>query len=175
MQLKTQTWYFVFQVIQVFLVTTLASGAVASVNSIIKKPSDAPTLLATALPTASNFYINYLVLFGLSASAATVCNIVAVLLYTVLGKLLDKTPRKMYNRYIKIAAMGWGSIYPKFTLLGVIGKRDPYVLPQRLRKALSLTCPSFVVLLHCASDPCIRNYRAFPAVHSVPLPDHLRD
>ena len=126
-QLKTQTWYFVFQVIQVFLVTTLASGAAAAVSNIISTPSQAPTLLAKALPKASNFYINYLVLFGVSASAAITCNIVAVLLYKVLGKFLDKTPRKMYNRYIKIAALGWGSIYPKFTLLGVIGKRDLYV------------------------------------------------
>ena len=121
-ELKTQTWYFVFQVIQVFLVTTLASGAVASVQTIIKQPSQAPNLLATSLPKASNFYINYMILFGLAVGAKTVFNIVAVLLYIILGALLDKTPRKMYNRYVTIAGIGWGSIYPQFTLLGVIGK-----------------------------------------------------
>lgn len=47
-------------------------------------------------------------------------NIVPLLMYTFVGKILDKTPRKKYNRYVNIPGLGWGSTYPKFTLLGVI-------------------------------------------------------
>ena len=122
MELKVQTWYFTFNVLQGFLVITLASGAVASVQTILKDPTQAPDLLAKSLPKVSNFYINYIILFGLGVASKTVFNIVAVLLYIILGKFLDKTPRKMYNRYVKIAGIGWGSIYPQFSLIGVIGK-----------------------------------------------------
>ena len=134
-ELKTQTWYFVFQVIQVFLVPTLASGAVSTVNSIIKKPSDAGALLAANLPRASNFYIDYFVLYGIGVSSKTVLNIVALLLYLILGKFLDKTPRKMYNRYLKLPSLGWGSVYPVFTNLGVIGKPIPHSTNRSRKKS----------------------------------------
>ena len=33
----------------------------------------------------------------------------------------DKTPRKMYKRYVTLSGLGWGSVYPSFTNLAVIG------------------------------------------------------
>jgi calcium permeable stress-gated cation channel len=77
-------------------------------------------LLAKNLPKASNFYISYFILFGLMQAALQLLNVVPLLMYLVLGKLLDKTPRKKYNRFVNIPGVGWGSTYPKFTLLGVI-------------------------------------------------------
>jgi calcium permeable stress-gated cation channel len=121
-QMKVQGWYFPFQVIQVFLVTTFASGAAAVVKGIIQDPTSAPTLLAKNLPKASNFYISYFVLFGLQSAAMQFLNLVPLLFVLVLGKILDKTPRKMYNRYANLGGLGWGSIYPVFTNLGVVGK-----------------------------------------------------
>lgn len=48
-------------------------------------------------------------------------NIVPLLMMTIVGpKILDSTPRKRFNRFLKLATVGWGSTYPKFTLLGVI-------------------------------------------------------
>lgn len=103
--LKTQGWYFPFQVIQVFLVTTFASGASSVVGQIIQQPQTAPTLLAQNLPKASNFYISYFILFGLTTTALQFLNIVPLLFVLFLGKILDKTPRKMYNRYTNLAGM----------------------------------------------------------------------
>jgi len=119
-ELRTQTWYFSFQVVQVFLITTFTSAATSVTTQIIQNPGSAPTLLATNLPKASNFYISYFILFGLAQAALQLLNIVPLLMYTLLGKLLDKSPRKKYNRYVNIPGLGWGSAYPKFTLLGVI-------------------------------------------------------
>lgn len=101
--LKTQGWYFPFQVIQVFLVTTFASGAAAVVQQIIQQPQTAPALLAQNLPKASNFYISYFILFGLTTTAMQFLNVVPLLFVLFLGKILDKTPRKMYNRYTTLA------------------------------------------------------------------------
>lgn len=121
-QMKVQGWYFPFQVIQVFLVTTFASGAASVATQIINDPTTAASLLAQNLPKASNFYISYFILFGLNTAALQILNIVPLLFVLVLGKILDKTPRKMFNRYVNLAGLGWGSLYPKFTNLGVIGE-----------------------------------------------------
>lgn len=121
-EMKVQGWYFPFQVIQVFLVTTFASGASSVVTEIINDPSTAASLLASNLPKASNFYISYFILFGLMTAAMQLLNVVPLLFALFLGKILDKTPRKMYNRYVNLAGLGWGSLYPKFTNLGVIGE-----------------------------------------------------
>jgi len=121
-ELKTQTWYFVFQVIQVFIVVTLSSGALAVIQQISNNPSSAATLLAEKLPTASNFFINYLILQGLAIASSTLFNVGALAMLLFVGKYLDKTPRKMYNRYTNLAGLQWGSQYPKFTNLAVIGK-----------------------------------------------------
>ncbi|KAK5075504.1 phosphate metabolism protein 7 [Lithohypha guttulata] len=119
-ELKTQTWYFAFQVIQVFLMTTFLSGAAAVTTQIINDPTSAPTLLAENLPKASNFYISYFILYGLAQAAAQILNVVVLILFVLLGKFLDNTPRKMYNRWVSLAGLGWGSEYPKWTNLGVI-------------------------------------------------------
>ena len=131
-ELKTQTWYFTFQVIQVFLIPTFVSGAASVVTQIINQPGSAATLLAENLPKASNFYISYFILYGLAQAGFQLLNIVALLLFVVLGKLLDKTPRKMYNRYTTLAGLGWGSEYPKWTNLGVIALSYSCISPLLL-------------------------------------------
>lgn len=121
-ELRVQNSYFLFQVIQVFLVTTLTSGAAASFTKIFDSPGDAPMLLAESLPTASNFYISYFILQGLTISSRAVAQVFVVILFNVLGKLLDKTPRKMYKRFVSLKGLGWGAIFPIYTLLTVIGE-----------------------------------------------------
>ncbi|KIW92159.1 uncharacterized protein Z519_07143 [Cladophialophora bantiana CBS 173.52] len=128
-ELKVQSWYFIFQVVQVFLITTFTSSATAVTTQIIQDPGSAPTLLATNLPKASNFYISYFILIGLSQAALQLLNIVPLLMYTLVGKLLDKTPRKRYSRFINVAGMSWGATYPKFTLLGVIALSYACIAP----------------------------------------------
>lgn len=56
-------------------------------------------------------------------------NIVPLLIIVFLSKILDKTPRKMYNRYVTLAGVNWGSFYPKFTNLGVIALAYSSIAP----------------------------------------------
>ncbi len=111
-ELRTQSFYFWFQVIQVFLVTTMASAATSAVPQIIKNPSSVTTLLAQDLPTASNFYISYFILQGLTFSAGALLQIVGLILYKLLSKILGSTPRKLYNRWANLSAIGWGTVVP---------------------------------------------------------------
>lgn len=120
-EMTVQNWYFAFQVVEVFLVVTLASAATSVVTSIINNPQSAASLLAAKIPNASNFYVSYIVLQGLSFSAGALLQIVGLILGKILGKFLDSTPRKMFNRWSSLAGLGWGTVYPAFTLLAVIG------------------------------------------------------
>ncbi|KAI9728060.1 MAG: hypothetical protein M1834_007874 [Cirrosporium novae-zelandiae] len=119
-ELRVQEYYFAFQVVQVFLVTTLTSAATAAIVQIINDPSSVTTLLASSLPKASNFYISYFILQGMSMSSGAILNIVGFALFIVLGKLLDSTPRKMYQRWANLSGLGWGTVYPVWTNLCVI-------------------------------------------------------
>ncbi|QPG73804.1 hypothetical protein FOA43_001118 [Brettanomyces nanus] len=116
----TQQWYFAFQVVQVFLVTTLASSAASVVTKIVDDPSQAMSLLSQYLPPAANFYICYMLLKGLSVSSGALAQIVPLALSFVLGPLLDKTPRKKWNRYNTLGSPAWGTTYADYGLFTVI-------------------------------------------------------
>jgi hypothetical protein len=120
-ELKTQSWYFAFQVVQVFLITTVASAATSVVNAVLKDPSSALNVLAENLPKASNFYISYFILLGLSSAAGTLLNIGGFVVVVLLGRILPgKTPRKIFNKLTKLSGPSWGSEFPKWTNLAVI-------------------------------------------------------
>jgi hypothetical protein len=105
-----------FQVVQVFLVTTLASGVAAVVTSIINEPRSALTLLAENLPKSSNFYISYFILQGLGIAAGDLLNIGALVMLTIVGKILHKSPRKMFKRYITLSGLGWDHCIPRLAI-----------------------------------------------------------
>lgn len=119
-ELHTQNWYFSFQVVNVFLITTFAGAASTVITSAAKDPSSVPGLLAQKIPPASNFYVNYFILNGVGSAFGLVAAVAGFFITIILAKLLDKTPRKMFNRYTTLGGYGWGSLYPPITLLGVI-------------------------------------------------------
>ncbi|KAK4574631.1 phosphate metabolism protein 7 [Recurvomyces mirabilis] len=119
-ELTVQNTYFAFQVIQVFLVATLGSAAAAVGGKIAQNPASAISILANNLPQASNFFLSYFILQGLGVVSGILVGLVGLVIFIVLGKLLDKTPRKMYKRWINLSGLGWGTIFPIYTNLFVI-------------------------------------------------------
>ncbi|KAL1953900.1 hypothetical protein VTO42DRAFT_2052 [Malbranchea cinnamomea] len=128
-ELRTQNFYFGFQVVQVFLVTTLSSAASSAVAAIINEPMKAPELLAEKLPRASNFYIAYFILQGLTFSSGALLQIAGLILTKILGKLLDNTPRKLYKRWASLSGMKWGTVLPVVTNLCVIATAYATIAP----------------------------------------------
>lgn len=116
----TQQWFFAFQVIQVFLVTTSTSAASSVVTSIINDPSKAMEMLSEQLPPASNFYISYMLLQGLSISSGILAQISGLILSFIIGRVLDKTPRQKWNREVLLSSPSWGVMYGSFGLFTVI-------------------------------------------------------
>ena len=128
-ELKTQAWFFIFQVFQVFLVTTFSSGAAAVATKIAKDPSQTPQLLAEALPKASNFYLTYFILQGTASAASTVLNYSDLLEYLFYEYFWDKTPREKFQTYAQMKGTPWASWYPKFTNFLVIAIAYACVAP----------------------------------------------
>jgi hypothetical protein len=120
--LFTQNAYFVFQVVQVFLVVTIGAAASSVVQQIINNPTGITQLLATRLPTASNFYISYFIVQGLTVSSGVLSQVVGFIIFTLLYKFLSGTPRSLYTKWSNLSAISWGSTLPVFTMIAVIGK-----------------------------------------------------
>ncbi|RFU29185.1 hypothetical protein B7463_g7156, partial [Scytalidium lignicola] len=119
-ELFTQNAYFAFQVVQVFLITTVSSAAASVLYTLIKNPTGVTTLLANNLPTASNFYISYFIVQGLTVSSGVISQVVGFIIFKVLYKFLAGTPRKMYQKWAGLSAISWGSTLPVYTNIAVI-------------------------------------------------------
>jgi hypothetical protein len=94
---------------------------VSAIKDILDNPGSVLELLSTSLPKASNFYVSYFILLGLSSAAGTLLNIGGFVVVVLLGRILPgKTPRKIFDKLTKLSAPQWGSEYPKWINLGVI-------------------------------------------------------
>lgn len=120
-ELTVQNYYFAFQIINVFLFTTIGSSAASALGSILNNPTGITSLLATSLPKASNFYLSYFIIQGLAIVASKLLRIVGLIVFFALSKILDNTPRKMYKRWYTLTSIGWGTLVPIYTNLLVIG------------------------------------------------------
>ena len=115
-----QTWYFAFQVVQVFLVVTFGSAATSVVTALIDDPTSALRLLSEKIPPASNFYLSYICLQGLTIPSGLLLQLVALILAQFLGKILDSTPRAKWNRWNILGSPLWSVVYPAYQLIIVI-------------------------------------------------------
>lgn len=123
MELFTQSAHFAFQVVQVFLVTTLTSAASAATSQIVKNPLSAKTLLAKNLPKATNFYISYFLLQGLSTSSLALVQIASAVVFKFVTTFFAYSPRRLFQHWAQLGGVGWGTIFPIFTNMGVIGMK----------------------------------------------------
>ncbi|KAL4914649.1 hypothetical protein BDW62DRAFT_213297 [Aspergillus aurantiobrunneus] len=128
-ELFTQTAHFYFQVVQVFLVTTLTSAASAATAQIIQDPLSAKDLLAENLPKATNFYVSYFLLQGLTTSSLAVVQIMSVLVFKFITTFFDGSPRRLYERWTALSEISWGNVFPVFTNMGVIALTYSCIAP----------------------------------------------
>lgn len=119
-ELFTQNAYFAFQVIQVFLITTFTSSASAVASQIAQSPTSAPSILASNLPKASNFYISYFIVQGLSIAPSVISQVIGFVIFSLLYKYLTGTPRSLYTKWAQLSAISWGSTLPVYTCITVI-------------------------------------------------------
>ncbi|ETW77979.1 hypothetical protein HETIRDRAFT_324961, partial [Heterobasidion irregulare TC 32-1] len=120
LELSLMDRFFIFEVINGFLIVTLSSGIIAALPQLADNISSAPTLLAQNLPKASTFFLTYIMLQGLSGTAGGFLQAVTLILYYVKLILLGSTPRSVYNLKYGARSVNWGTLFPQTTLLVVI-------------------------------------------------------
>lgn len=113
-ELSLMTRYFLFMVINGFLIVTLSSGLIAAIPKITKDPTSAVTLLATQLPSASTFFLTYFVTVSFSGAAGALLQIARLILYYVKLVLLGSTPRSVWNLKDSFASVAWGTLVSRF-------------------------------------------------------------
>ena len=121
-ELFTQNGYFVFQIVQVFLIRTLTGTASEVIVQIVDNPGSVFNVLSTALPTSSNFYISYFILQGITIATSVLTQVVGYIIFSLMYKFLTGTPRAMYNKWTSLSAIMWGSTMPVYTAIVVISK-----------------------------------------------------
>lgn len=99
---------------------TLSSGIIAALPQLVKNPTSIPSLLATQLPQASNFFLTYTILQGLTGTASGFLQIVPLAIYYVKLFLMGSTPRSVYTIKYTLRNIQWGTLFPATTLIAVI-------------------------------------------------------
>ncbi|KAK0391789.1 hypothetical protein NLU13_1288 [Sarocladium strictum] len=118
-ELFTQTAYFGFQVVQVFLVTTLTSAASSAIVGVLQQPMTAPNVLAKSMPQASNFYISYILIQCLANGGTAIVHPFDLLRHLIIPKISD-LPRTHYRVWRGLVRPYWGREFPVFSNMGVI-------------------------------------------------------
>lgn len=121
-ELFTQNAYFCFQVLQVFLIRSITDAASTAIVQIAENPGSVFSILGSALPTTSNFYISYFIVQGLTIAIGVVTQVVGLFIFRLLYKFLASTPRAKYTKWTTLSAILWGSLLPVYTNIVVISK-----------------------------------------------------
>ena len=124
-QIAVQRSYFAFLFVQLFLIVTVSSSALAiiqTINSISKNVTSIPEVLAQNIPKAGNYFFNYMIVQALSTSAGALAQIGVLIAWFILRPLLDSTPRQKWSRQLKLPEISWGKFFPVYTNLACIGK-----------------------------------------------------
>jgi hypothetical protein len=117
---SVQNYYFAFLFVQVFLVVSISSGALLALTSATNITA-IPETLATQLPKASNYFFSYMILQALSTSSGTLLQIFTLILWFIMPKLFDSTPRQKWARNTSLPTVTWGTFFPVYTNFACIG------------------------------------------------------
>ena len=127
-EVVTQDLYFTFLFIELVLVTSISSGIVAVIPTIISNPVNIPNILATNLPKAANYFFNYLIIQSLGFSGSVLFQYLRILYITTIWPWFTQTPREEAWLQTTIPHQMWGNVYSLTTNFSAIGKPPPYHL-----------------------------------------------
>lgn len=147
-EIFTQKSYFMFQLVQVFLIRTITDTAATAFIQIVQSPTRVFSVLAEALPTSSNFYMSYFIVEGLMVAVDVMTQVVSFVVSKVVYKYLAKTPRSMYERWTTLKPISFAESLPVFTGIVVISKSSALSLETRVTKINFYQVFLMLLLLH---------------------------
>lgn len=140
-EIATQSFYFTFLFIELVLVTSISSGLIATIPTILHNPTTITTKLALNLPKAANYFFNYrkhsslppsetltdsmpyflVIIQGLGFSGSVLFQYLRVLYITTCWPWFTQTPRQEAWLQTTIPHQMWGNVYPLITNFAAIG------------------------------------------------------
>ncbi|KAI1386377.1 DUF221-domain-containing protein [Hypoxylon trugodes] len=124
-----QKFYFAFLFVQVFLVVSLASGVLQTLEDLASNPTGVADLLAENLPKAANYFFSYMILQALSVSSGTLLQIGALLNWYVIARIMNSTARNKWSTNTKLPEVNWGTYFPVYTNFACIALIYSVVAP----------------------------------------------
>lgn len=115
-----QLWYFVFLLVELFIIPTISSGLTSVVKELVENIGSVPNILASNLPTAANYYFSFLIVQALSISASSILQTIRLLNYYVIGS--TNTPDSVFTSLTFTNRTRIGSNIPWYTTFAVIGE-----------------------------------------------------
>ncbi|KAF8314939.1 DUF221-domain-containing protein [Clavulina sp. PMI_390] len=162
--------YFILLVIHGFLIVTLSSGLTTAIPQIINSPGTLVDGLAKNLPSASTFYLTYLIANGFTAAGGAILQLVPLILHGVKRLLFGNTPRQAFNVGFVMPKTNLGTVLPRISLLATIAIAYSVIAP--IVAGFAVVAFSFlwfawkflmVGQLFTISYPCfLRSKRAIP-------------
>ncbi|KAG9241702.1 hypothetical protein BJ878DRAFT_465819 [Calycina marina] len=125
-----QLWYFIFLLVELFIIPTISSGLTSIVEELIKSPASVPNILATNLPTAANYYFSFLIVQALSLSATSILQTIRLFKFYVIGHV--NTPDAVFQKLSWTNLTRIGSNIPWYTTFAVIGIVYSVIAPLML-------------------------------------------
>ena len=120
-ELTVQQYYFSFLFVQLFLVVSISSGLGSIIPQLTRNPQSVPSLLATNLPKASNYFFSYMLLQAFSVSGGALLQLGELAKWYILAPMFDSTARQKWSRQIRLPDVQWGKFFPVYTNLACIG------------------------------------------------------
>ncbi|KAI0398534.1 DUF221-domain-containing protein [Xylariaceae sp. FL0594] len=110
-----QQFYFAFLFVQVFLVVSLSSGAIAIIEDLVNHPTEIAHTIATKVPSAANYFFSYMILQSLSVSSGTLLQIGALVNWYIIARIFNNTARSKWETNTTLPNVKWGSYFPVYT------------------------------------------------------------
>jgi hypothetical protein len=119
-QHKIQVWYFVFMVLFVIMATAVGQNFMGFVDTLLTDPTATPMVLATTMPFATHFYMNFLVLQWVT-HAMNAMRHVQLVKFQAFSRLFDEDEAKKMAEPEDQDYYGLGSRSARFTINLCIG------------------------------------------------------
>lgn len=144
--------------INVLLVVTIAGTVFTSIGQIIKSPTSIVSLLATSLPTVSNFFVNYLILQAFMGACIELVQFTPLIFRMLSLRYFTKTPRA---RFMKChpRSLRYGTAFPQLTLVFAIGLVFATIAPMVITFAVIYYAIFYFVYLHQIQQYYAGNYQ----------------
>lgn len=124
-ELSMMNRFFLFQYLQNFILLTIVSGSASSImnfaSSIAHDPEHFPNIIAKSIPKASNFFLSFVALQGLSGFGGGMLQISTLVSYYAEKYLLASSPRKLWHVENSMSAPAFGTLFPSVSLVSIIG------------------------------------------------------